>query len=161
MDESTSTHYMQLLATNQPWNLIIFMATPVILAETLAVKELYILFTRKLSNSVRSLNRVAGIIAGFYFAVVFVYLMINAFIPLTTGGNWRGLADVIAVTFYLFGVVPLMGIALVELNVLGKGWNEEGKLQLHAAFVALFLVVAHIAAFGTLNPTVLSGGGMA
>ena len=29
------THYMELLATNQPWNLLIFMAIPVILAETL------------------------------------------------------------------------------------------------------------------------------
>ena len=25
------THYMELLATNQPWNLIIFMAIPVVL----------------------------------------------------------------------------------------------------------------------------------
>ena len=41
------THYMELLATNQPWNLIIFMAIPVILAETLAITELYLLFSRK------------------------------------------------------------------------------------------------------------------
>ena len=41
------THYMELLAVNQPWNLIIFMAIPVVLAETLAITELYLLFTRK------------------------------------------------------------------------------------------------------------------
>jgi hypothetical protein len=29
---NTMTHYMELLATNQPWNLIIFMAIPVIFA---------------------------------------------------------------------------------------------------------------------------------
>lgn len=29
------THYMELLATNQPWHLLIFMAVPVILAETI------------------------------------------------------------------------------------------------------------------------------
>ena len=37
------THYMQLLADNQPWNLLIFMAIPIVLAETLAITELYIL----------------------------------------------------------------------------------------------------------------------
>ena len=34
------THYMALLADNQPWNLILFMAIPVILAETVAITEL-------------------------------------------------------------------------------------------------------------------------
>lgn len=38
------THYMELLASNQPWNLLLFMATPVILAETVAITELIILF---------------------------------------------------------------------------------------------------------------------
>jgi starvation-inducible DNA-binding protein len=38
----------KLLADNQPWNLILFMAIPVILAETIAVSELYVLFTRNL-----------------------------------------------------------------------------------------------------------------
>jgi hypothetical protein len=34
------THYMELLAVNQPWNLILFMAIPVTLAETIAITEL-------------------------------------------------------------------------------------------------------------------------
>ena len=40
------THYMQLLADNQPWNLLIFMVVPVVLAETVAVTELFVLFRR-------------------------------------------------------------------------------------------------------------------
>lgn len=36
------THYMELLAVHQPRNLIIFMAVPVVLAETLAITELAI-----------------------------------------------------------------------------------------------------------------------
>jgi hypothetical protein len=35
------THYMELLAANQPWNLIIFMAIPIVLAETIALHSLY------------------------------------------------------------------------------------------------------------------------
>jgi hypothetical protein len=150
------THYMELLATNQPWNLIIFMAVPVVLAETIAVTELYLLFTNNLRSWVRQLNRVAGILVGFYFTGIFLYLMNTAVIPLTRGGLWRGPADVIAVGFYLAGIIPLLGIALLELGILGKQRDERGKLQLHATFVALFLIVAHIAMIaGMLNPEVL------
>ena len=54
------THYMELLAVNQPWNLIIFMAIPIVLAETLAITELYLLFTRKFDGAVYYLNRFLG-----------------------------------------------------------------------------------------------------
>lgn len=151
---------MELLATNQPWNLLIFMAVPVVLAETIAVTELYILFTNKLQGWVRQLNRVAGILVGLYFTGIFLYLLNNAVLPLTRGSLWRGPADVIAVGFYLAGIVPLLGIALLELGLIGKQRDERGKLQLHATFVAVFLVVAHIAMIaGMLNPEVLGWHG--
>jgi hypothetical protein len=57
-------HYMELLATNQPWNLIILMAIPVILAQTIAVTELFLLFGRDFDTKLRTVNRFAGIIAG-------------------------------------------------------------------------------------------------
>jgi len=158
------THYMELLAQNQPWNLILFMAIPVVLAETVAITELYILFTRRFHGAVRTLNRGASIAGGLYFAGVFAYLMWTAVIPLTRDGGWRGPADVIAVGFYLSGVVPLLGMALLDLGLLGRARSEEGRLRLHAVLVAIFLVVAHVAmVFGMLDPTLLSagtGGGM-
>ena len=49
--ENSMTHYMELLASNQPWNLIIFMAIPVIFAEFIAITELYILFTKNFNGS--------------------------------------------------------------------------------------------------------------
>lgn len=147
---------MELLATSQPWHLIFFMAIPVILAETIAITELAILFTRNFTGYVRTLNRYAGIFVGIYFVGVFIYLMNTAVIPLTTGGEWRGMADVIAVSSYLLGVVPLAGMALLELGILGRGKDEMGKLKLHSIFVAIFLVVAHVAMiFGMLNPEML------
>jgi hypothetical protein len=152
------THYMELLATNQPWNLILFMGIPVVLAETVAITELFILFTRVTDGWQRVVNRSASILGGFYFAGVFVYLMITAVIPLTTGGGWRGPADVIAVGFYLSGVVPLLGMALLDLGIIGGSRNAESKLKLHATLVAVFLIVAHIAMiFGMLDPSILSG----
>ncbi len=150
------THYMGLLADNQPWNLILFMAIPVILAETVAITELYILFTRNLTGRMRLINRWASIFVGIYFTGVFVYLIKTAVIPLTLTGGWRGPADALAVGFYLLGIVPLLGLTLLELGVIGKGKDTEGTLRIHASFVALFLVVAHVAMiFGMLNPEIL------
>lgn len=156
--ETTMTHYMELLAVNQPWNLLIFMAVPVIFAEFIAVTELFILLGRGENQKLRQWNRVAGIIIGIYFTGIFFYLLFTAVIPLTTGGGWRGIADVIAVSFYLLGIVPLGGLALMGLGVIGKNRDEQGSLRLHATFVAIFLVVAHVAMiFGMLNPSLLMG----
>lgn len=149
------THYMELLATNQPWNLILFMAIPVILAETVAITELVILFRGSKHGSVWMLNRFAWIAGGFYFLGVFSYLVVTAFMPITMSGTWRGVGDFIAVTSYLLWVIPLMGMALIDMNILARWRDEKSKLQLHATFVGIFLVVAHIAMiFGMINPSV-------
>ncbi len=84
------THYMELLASNQPWNLIVFMVIPVVLAETVAITELAILFMRASCPAwIRILSRTAGIIGGIYFIGVFIHLMFAAVIPLTSTGGWR------------------------------------------------------------------------
>ena len=150
------THYMELLAVNQPWNLLLFMAVPVILAETVAISELYILFHRRTDGTLVRVNRAASVLGGLYFAGVFAYLMATAVVPLTAGAQWRGPADLIAVGFYLFGVVPLLSMALIDLRVVGKAWTHEQRLWWHAGCVALFLVVAHVAMiFGMLDPSLL------
>ena len=66
----TMTHYMELLATNQPWNLIIFMAIPVILAETLTATEFFVIFSRLYDGPLRQFNRIVGIALGFYFLAI-------------------------------------------------------------------------------------------
>ena len=156
------THYMELLAVNQPWNLILFMAIPVILAETVAITELFILFSRQYHGGLRTINRLASIAGGVYFVWVFIHLMFNAVIPLTQNGEWRGPADVIAVVAYLSGIVPLLGLALLDLGITGRCLSDEQKLKQHAFWVAVFLVVAHIAMiFGMLDPTILESGAAA
>ena len=154
--DNAMTHYMELLASNQPWNLLIFMAVPVICAETLAITELMILFTRNMGGKARVVSRVTGIFAGIYFLGVFAYLFFTAVIPLTISGGWRGAADIIAVGFYLAGVIPFFGIALLELGLIGRGRDERNKLKLHAILIGIFLVVAHIAMiFGMLSPDLM------
>ena len=149
------THYMELLAIRQPWNLLIFMAVPGVLAETLAITELVLLFKRDAAPAlVRTLSRVAGLVAGPVMLAILLHLTLNAVIPLTLTGGWRGLADLIAVGFYLSGAVPLIGITLVELGLIGS--TRTQAMAWHAAFIAVFLVVAHVAMiFGMLDPGVL------
>ena len=150
------THYMQLLADNQPWNLMIFMAIPIVLAETLAITELYILFTRKFHGLVWSLNRFSGATVGLYFIGIILYLMTTTVIPITKSGEWRTVIDVIAVGSYLIGGLPLIWIALQEFALVNRQLNPEGKLKVHAICVALFLVFGHVAMIsGMLDPGLL------
>jgi len=150
------THYMELLASNQPWNLIIFMAIPIVLAETLAITEFYILFTRRSGGPVFYLNRFAGLAVGLYFIGIIIYIMSNVVIPITHAGEWRTIIDVVAVSTYLIGGLPLIWIALQEMGLVNRGLEKEYKLKIHAACVALFLVFGHVAMIsGMLSPAVL------
>ncbi len=153
MNGMSMTHYMGLLAVNQPWNLLLFMAAPVILAETLAITELVLLFHSNPPGWVVTVSRLAGLVAGPLMIGIVVHLLRNAVVPLTSTGGWRGPADVIAVLSYLLAAIPLIGITLVELGLLGRDAHQARKW--HTIFVGVFLVVAHVAMiFGMLDPTV-------
>lgn len=152
------THYMSLLSENQPWNLILFMAIPVIFAETITITEFIILFTRITKGSLRTFNRVCSILAGVYFTGVFLYLFPTAFIPLTVNGEWHTWVDVVAVGFYLSGVIFLLPLALLDLGLICRKKTEQQKLKIHFILVSGFLVVAHIAMiFGMVNPEIVGG----
>ncbi|QQS02712.1 MAG: permease [Austwickia sp.] len=147
------THYMGLLSVFQPWNLLIFMAIPVILAETLAITELALLFGAA-PPWVARLSRAAGLLVGPVLLGIGVHLLRYAVLPLTLSGGWRGAADIIAVLAYVAGAVPMIGITLVEVGLLGS--DERTARRLHVIFVGVFLVVAHVAMIvGMLDPGVL------
>jgi hypothetical protein len=146
------THYMELLATNQPWNLIIYMAIPVILAETLTAMEFFVTFGRLHDGPLRRFNKIVGIALGFYFLGIFAYLMTTV-VPTI---EWRGTSDILAVGSYLSGVIFLFGIALLELGVIAKNVGNDSKMKMHFSLLIGFLIVAHIAMiFGMLNPAIL------
>jgi hypothetical protein len=132
------------------------MALPVVLAETVAITELYILYTRKFDTWVRQLNRIAGILVGITFVGIIGYLMVNAVIPITKAGEWRTIIDVVAVSTYLIGGVPMVLLALQDLGLIYKAESEERRLARHATYVAIFLVFAHIAmVMGMMDPGLL------
>ena len=110
------THYMQLLMTNQPWNLLFFMAIPVILAETLTATEFFVAFRRDHPGTLRTVNRYIGISLGVYFTLIAGYLIATV-IPTIV---WRGPIDIISVGFYVAGFLPLLAIALLELGIIDE-----------------------------------------
>ncbi|MBF0928216.1 MAG: cytochrome oxidase biogenesis protein Surf12C, partial [Campylobacter concisus] len=64
-------------------------------------------------------------------------------------------ADVIAIYSYLIGVIPLLAIALLELNLIYKNASEKAKLKLHFFLLIFALIVAHVAMiFGMVDPTI-------
>ncbi|HWR09605.1 DUF6803 family protein [Sporomusa sp.] len=146
------THYMELLAVNQPWNLIIYMLIPVALAEALVATEFFVVFNRLKSGPMRIWNKWLGIILGFYFLGVFL----NLGVTVVPNIQWRGAADILAVGAYLSGVIPLFSIALLELGIIGKGKPDDDKMKLHFILLTVFLVVAHVAmVFGMLDPQLM------
>ena len=145
------THYMELLAMNQPWNLILFMVIPVGMAEALVATEFFTLYWGESKNKYwRLWNKYIGMILGVYFLIVFLYLALIVVPSLT----WRGWIDQVAVYAYMLGVVPLFSITLMEWGLLGSGRSEHKRLKIHAVLLIAFLVVSHIAMiFGMVNPT--------
>ncbi len=153
MDMSQMTHYMGLIADNQPWNLLIFMAIPVIMAETLVATEFFVVFGRLTAGSLRTFNKYLGIVLGLYFAGIIVKML-----TIVPGIEWNTWVDVVAVWAYILGGVPLVGVALMEMGLLFRGRSESDKMRIHFLLITAFLVLGHVAMiFGMVNPTIITG----
>ena len=153
---SSMTHYMALIMGNQPWNLIIFMALPVIMAETLTITEFIVLFNKQKNSTARKISKFVGIVGGIYFTGIFAYVFTTVAIPLTINREWNTWVDVIAVGFYLSRVLFLLPISLMDMGLIFKNKSEEDKLRIHFKLIVGFLIVAHISMiFGMLNPDVV------
>ena len=147
------THYMELLSLNQPYNLILFMVIPVGLTELLVAMEFLTMYHMDSGKNTgfKAVSKFAGIVLGVYFTALVIYFMAKIYPSI----KWRGYADVIAVYSYLIGVIPLLGIALLELNLIYKNASEKAKLKLHFFLLIFALVVAHVAMiFGMVDPTI-------
>ena len=150
------THYMELLATNQPWNLIRFMVIPVAFAEILVALEFLIVYYRKTSGALKTTSKVCSIFIAFYFTFVVFFPLLFTAIP---GMKWRTGVDFIAVWSYLLGVVPFIGMALLDMGLIAKNKTPAEKMKLHFILLTVFLVVAHVAMiFGMVNPQILAKG---
>ena len=144
---------MELLSLNQPYNLILFMVIPVGLTELLVAMEFLTMYHMDSGKNTgfKAVGKFAGIVLGVYFTALVIYFMAKIYPSI----KWRGYADVIAVYSYLISVIPLLGIALLELNLIYKNASEKAKLKLHFCLLIFFLIVGHVAMiFGMVDPTI-------
>ncbi|MDL2060159.1 hypothetical protein MUN46_009450 [Mesosutterella sp. AGMB02718] len=149
------THYMELLMVNSPWNLILFMAIPVILAETIAITELINLFSPGRHPALVTLNRVCGVLAGLVFLAIGLYLIPSVVVPVTELKQWRTWVDVVSVLAYLLAGIPMILIALLHARVLMRSAAERARQGFHIGCVAAFLVLSHVAMiFGMVDPAI-------
>lgn len=147
------THYMGLLMENSPWNLIIFMAVPVILAETIAITELVLLYANKPWSGTAALNRVCSYAAGMVMTGIACYLIFAAVLPLSRSGLWRGPIDLIAVIAYLLSALPLLALAVLNLKQEQEQDALHRRTGLKISCVAAFLIISHVAMiFGMADP---------
>ena len=147
------THYMELLSLNQPYNLILYMVIPVGLTELLVAMEFLTMYHMDSGKNAgfKAVGKFAGIVLGVYFTALVIYFMAKIYPNI----KWRGYADVIAIYSYLIGVIPLLGIALLELNLIYKNASQKAKLKLHFCLLIFFLIVGHVAMiFGMVDPTI-------
>lgn len=82
------------------------------------------------------------VVVGLYFIGIIAYLLVNAVMPITQAGEWRTIIDVIAVSTYLIGGIPMVLISLQDLGVTHKDASEEKKLGLPCDLCRSFLVFA-------------------
>jgi permease len=144
---------MELLSLNQPYNLILFMVIPVGFTELLVAMEFLTMYHMDSGKNAgfKAVGKFAGIVLGVYFTALVIYFMAKIYPSI----KWRGYADVIAVYSYLISVIPLLGIALLELNLIYKNASEKAKLKLHFCLLIFALIVAHVAMiFGMVDPTI-------
>lgn len=148
-----STHYMDLLMQNSPWNLIVFMAIPVILAETIAITELFLLKFPGAHPTLAKVNRIAGILAGMAFVAIIVYFIPNVIIPLASAGEFRTWIDATAIFSYILAGIPMILLALLNLKLLFRKVDEQKRTTYAIFLLAAFLVLSHIAMiFGMVDP---------
>lgn len=148
-----STHYMDLLMQNSPWNLIYFMAIPVVLAETVAITELLLPYADKRSNLVKKINRVCGVLGGIAFAIIAIYFIPNIVVPLASNGEFRTWVDAVAIGSYVIAAVPMILLALLNVRALWRKASEARRSLVRILLLASFLVFSHIAMiFGMVDP---------
>lgn len=153
---TSMTHYMMMMSKWEPWGVILFMAIPIIFAETLTITELLIIFKRVEKSKVRVVNKIAGILGGFYFSGVAIYVFFWVVVPIIQTNTWHTWIDVVAMFSYVSGIIFLLPIALMEVKAICRHKTFEQKLKIRFYLLAGYLVVSHVAmVFGMISPKVV------
>lgn len=147
------TQYMSLLMANSPYNLIFFMVVPMVIAETIAITEIVLLFSSKPLLKVHSLNSICTFISGIVMLVL-GFLFIKEFVlPANEQNLWKGWIDYASALLFMVAVVPLVLMSLLQINLIFRKANKRTKMAVKIVLLSIYLVTSHAAmVFGMLDP---------
>ena len=152
---TSMTHYMIMMSKWEPWGVILFMAISIIFAETLTITELLVIFNKIEKSRVRTVNKITGILGGFYFSVISIYVFCTIVMPVAQTGTWHGWVDIVAMISYVGGIVFLLPVALMEIKAICRHRTFEQKLKIRFYLLSGYLIVSHLAMiFGMISPKV-------
>lgn len=147
------TQYMSLLMANSPYNLIFFMVVPMVIAETIAITEIVLLFSSKPLLKVHSLNSICTFISGIVMLVL-VFLFIKGLVlPANEQNLWKGWIDYASALLFMAAVIPLVLMSLLQVNLIFRKANKRTKMAVKIVLLSIYLVTSHVAmVFGMLDP---------
>ena len=147
------TQYMSLLMANSPYNLIFFMVVPMVIAETIAITEIILLFSSKPLLKVHSLNSICTFISGIVMLVLGFLFIKWLVLPANEQNLWKGWIDYASALLFMVAVVPLVLMSLLQINLIFRKANKRTKMAVKIVLLSIYLVTSHAAmVFGMLDP---------
>lgn len=147
------TQYMSLLMDNSPYNLIFFMVVPMVIAETIAITEIVLLFSSKPLLKVHSLNSICTFISGIVMLVLGFLFIKELVLPANEQNLWNGWIDYASALLFMVAVVPLVLMSFLQVNLIFRKANKRTKMAVKIVLLSIYLVTSHAAmVFGMLDP---------
>lgn len=147
------TQYMSLLMANSPYNLIFFMVVPMVIAETIAITEIVLLFSSKPLLKVHSLNSICTFISGIVMLVLGFLFIKELVLPANEQNLWKGWIDYASALLFMVAVIPLVLMSLLQVNLIFRKANKRAKMAVKIVLLSIYLVTSHAAmVFGMLDP---------
>lgn len=147
------TQYMSLLMANSPYNLIFFMVVPMVIAETISITEIVLLFSSKPLLKVHSLNSICTFISGIVMLVLVFLFIKELVLPANEQNLWKGWIDYASALLFMVAVVPLVLMSLLQINLIFRKANKRTKMAVKIVLLSIYLVTSHAAmVFGMLDP---------
>ena len=147
------TQYMSLLMANSPYNLIFFMVVPMVIAETIAITEIVLLFSSKPLLKVQCLNSICTFISGIVMLILGFLFIKELVLPANEQNLWKGWIDYASALLFMVAVVPLVLMSLLQVNLIFRKANKRTKMAVKIVFLSIYLVASHAAmVFGMLDP---------
>lgn len=144
---------MSLLMANSPYNLIFFMVVPMVIAETIAITEIVLLFSSKPLLKVHSLNSICTFISGIVMLVLGFLFIKGLVLPANEQNLWKGWIDYASALLFMAAVIPLVLMSLLQVNLIFRKANKRTKMAVKIVLLSIYLVTSHAAmVFGMLDP---------